>query len=166
MHQEQRGVLERWLPVEMGGHGTPNTCDLLEKVAEALDGGREGREERDGGVATDEGDREDEDGLTLLANQIHLLMDSAPANSDGEFPLPWQQPSIEYTFRLRHHGSPLDSSWYMSKLSQVSRLLYTNGSVSSPVMVVFLPSYQIPCPACWFSSLSSHCLRMALEEHL
>lgn len=56
-------------------------CDLLEEVANALEGaGERARGEEEGCDVITEG----EDGLTPLANQIHLLMDSAPIKSNGE----------------------------------------------------------------------------------
>jgi hypothetical protein len=67
--------------METEGHVTPTTCDILEEFVAALDEGRGERWGDGGGGVADEGE---EAGLTPMANQIHLLMDSAPITPDGE----------------------------------------------------------------------------------
>lgn len=92
-------------------------CDPLEEVANALDGGRGGEEGRD--VVAD-----GEEGLAPLANQIHLLMDSAPVQGVGEctcasITMATMQGCCS---RSCCHGRPLGGSWYLSGLSQVRKL--------------------------------------------
>lgn len=90
----------KWVAVETRGHATSNpdlrqssvACDLLEEFAGAFDGGWEG-----GDVVT-------EDELALLANQIHLLMDSAPIKSNGE-----TIPTVEQHLMQEHFQ--IMSSW-------------------------------------------------------
>lgn len=96
----------KWVAVETRGHATSNpdlrqssvACDLLEEFAGAFDGGWEGGEEGGGDVVT-------EDELALLANQIHLLMDSAPIKSNGET-IP---PTVEQHLMQEHFQ--IMSSW-------------------------------------------------------
>lgn len=81
--------------METGSHVTSDTdplqssvaaCGLLEEVAGAFAGGCEGTEEGEDDEVTDE------DELALLANQIHLLMDSAPTKSNGKTGCSWNNP--------------------------------------------------------------------------